>query len=124
MYANTAHAAYAQNNIGIESPKKLVQMLYEGVLRFNLQAKRSIEANDIEKRGYWINRSCAIFGELINTLDMSQGDISQYLNGLYSYQLQLLSKANFENSAAPLSEVNDVVKGLLEAWREVNTTEQ
>ena len=40
MYANTAHNIYAQNNVGIESPEKLIEMLYEGVLRFNAQAKK------------------------------------------------------------------------------------
>ncbi len=33
MYANAAHNIYAQNNIGVESPAKLIEMLYEGVLR-------------------------------------------------------------------------------------------
>ena len=35
MYGNTAHSIYAQNNVGIESPEKLISMLYEGILRFN-----------------------------------------------------------------------------------------
>lgn len=122
MYANTsgAHAAYAQNNIDVESPQKLIQMLYEGVLRFNLQAKRAMENGDIEKKTYWINRSCAIFSELINTLDMSQGDVALYLNGLYSRQLEVLMGASIDNDAEKLNEVNNVVKELLDAWREVN----
>jgi len=122
MYANTngAHAAYAQNNIDVESPQKLIQMLYEGVLRFNLQAKRAIESNDIEKKIYWINRSCAIFTELIDSLDISQGDVALYLNGLYSRQLEVLMSASIDNDTKGLNEVNHVVKELLDAWREVN----
>lgn len=122
MYANTngAHAAYAQNNIDVESPQKLIQMLYEGVLRFNLQAKRAIQSNDIEKKTYWINRSCAIFTELITTLDMSQGDVAIYLSGLYSRQLEILMSASIENDPDKLNEVNNVVKELLDAWREVS----
>ena len=60
MYQPNAYSTYAQNNVGIESPQKLIEMLYEGVLRFNTQAKRAIRDNDIEKRTYWINRSNAI----------------------------------------------------------------
>ena len=41
MYGTAAHDIYAQNNMGIESPAKLIEMLYEGVLRFNAQAKKS-----------------------------------------------------------------------------------
>ena len=118
MYQVNAYNAYAQNNVNIESPQKLIEMLYEGVLRFNTQAKRAINDNDIEKRTYWINRSNAVFIELINSLDFKQGNIAVYLNGLYSYQLRLLIKANTENNASYLDEVNLVMRGLLEAWRE------
>lgn len=119
MYNNNlAYNTYAQNNAGVESPYKLIEMLYEGILRFNTQAKYAIRDADIEKRTYWINRSSAIFTELINTLDFTQGDIAHYLNGLYTYQLQLLSLAGSEQNSERLDEVNQVVKGLLEGWRE------
>ena len=72
MYGNTAHNIYAQNNIGVESPIKLIEMLYEGILRFNAQAKKAIKDGDIEKRVYWINRSSAIITELISILDTEQ----------------------------------------------------
>ena len=120
MYNTNAYNTYTQNNVEVESPQKLVEMLYEGILRFNTQAKRSIREDNIEKRTYWINRSNAVFIELLNTLDIEKGgDVARYLNGLYSYQLSLLIKANMQNSEQHLDEVNAVVKGLLEAWREV-----
>lgn len=119
MYNNNlAYNTYAQNNVSVESPYKLVEMMYEGILRFNVQAKKAINDNNLEKRAYWINRSSAVFTELINCLDFTQGDVAHYLNGLYTYQLQLLAQAGIENSTAKIDEVNNVVKGLLEAWRE------
>ena len=118
MYGNTAHNIYAQNNLGIESPAKLVEMLYEGVLRFNAQAKKSIKDGDIEKRVYWLNRSTAIITELVSTLDMDQGDISKYLEGLYNYQIQLLVDAGNVQDSSKLDECSNVFKVLLEAWRE------
>jgi len=119
MNNSLAYNTYAQNDIGIESPQKLVEMLYEGILRFNMQAKRAINNDDIENRTYWINRSTAIFTELLNTLDMDAGgDLSMYLQGLYTHQLQTLSQANSENSVDRIDAVNKVVKGLLEAWKE------
>jgi flagellar protein FliS len=126
MYNNNlAYNAYAQNNIGVESPEKLIQMMYEGVLRFNMQAKRSINDGDIERRTYWINRSNAVISELINILDYNQGDISQYLAGLYQHQMHLLLQASIHNDSTKLDEVNQVMKGLLEAWREsTNVAEQ
>jgi flagellar protein FliS len=120
MYGNLAHNIYAQNNVGVESPAKLIEMLYEGILRFNAQAKKAIKDSDVEKRVYWINRSTAIITELISVLDRDQGgDISEYLEGLYNYEIQLLAMAGVENSIEKLDEVTNVFKGLLEAWREI-----
>jgi len=113
-----AYDVYAQNNISVESPTKLIEMLYEGVLRFNMQAKKAIKDGDIEQRVYWTNRSIAVISELISTLDKSQGDIPIYLDGLYSHQLKELSNANIENDASKIDTVNNVFKGLLAAWRE------
>ena len=118
MYGSIAHDTYAQNNVGIESPTKLIEMLYEGVLRFNAQARKAAKDNRIEKRVYWTNRSIAIITELIDTLDMKQGQISEYLNGLYGYEIQLLSIASQESNLEKYDEVSNVFRTLLEAWRE------
>ena len=120
MRTNLAYSEYTQNNISIESKEKLIEMLYEGILRFNYQAKKAIKEKDFEKKSYWINRSVDIFIELINSLNFNGGDVAHYLNGLYSYQIQLLTSANVKNSLEDLDTVNKVVKGLLEAWREIN----
>jgi len=118
MSPNLAHNIYTQNNIGIESPEKLISMLYEGVLRFNAQAKKAIKDADIEKKFYWANRSISIIVELIEILDMGAGDISVYLSGLYNYQIQLLSEALVQSDTTKIDECSKVFKGLLEAWRE------
>ena len=118
MYNNLAYNTYTQNNIGVESPEKLIQMMYEGILRFNMQAKRAILENNLELRTYWINRSSAIFAELMNCLDFTHGEVAQYLEGLYSYQLRLLIEASMKNDPSKIDEINNVVKGLLEAWKE------
>lgn len=119
MYANTAYNIYAQNNVGIESPEKLIEMLYEGVLRFNAQAKKAIKDKNIEKKFYWTNRSIAIITELISVLDFKQkGNMSAYLSGLYNYQIQILSQGAAYNETEKVDECSQVFKGLLEAWRE------
>ncbi len=120
MSTNLAYNIYAQNNVGVESPAKLVEMMYEGVLRFNAQAKKAIKDEDIEKRAYWINRSIAVIAELLATLNYDAGDVSMYLDGLYTYQIKLLTEANLENDPSKIDTVNNVFKGLLEAWRETN----
>lgn len=118
MKNSFAYAAYSQNNTAIESPEKLIEMLYEGILRFSAQAIKSIDSNNLEKKTYWINRATAIFAELLNSINYSGGDVAHYLSGLYTRQLQLLALANINNTKEPLEEVMKVTKGLLEAWRE------
>jgi len=119
MYGTAAHNIYAQNDIGIESPTKLIEMMYEGVLRFNAQAKKSIRDNNIEKKFYWANRSIAIITELVAVLDpKANGDMTEYLTGLYNHQIHSLSLAATNNDIGKVDEVSGVFKGLLEAWRE------
>jgi flagellar protein FliS len=118
---STAYNAYTQNNLQIESPEKLVEMMYEGILRFVSLAKRSFADNDVEKEVYWINRTIAIFSELIASLDYEKGgDVSHYLSGLYTYQIKILSEALAKNDPSKLDETINVTKGLLEAWKEVH----
>ncbi len=115
----SAYNAYNQNHVQIESPERLIEMLYEGILKFTGQAKNALLNEDIEKRTYWINRTTAIFTELINSLDYDQGgEVSHYLSGLYVQQIKNLSEANASNDMEKLDEVVSVTKNLLEAWRE------
>ena len=123
MYGNTAHNIYAQNNIDVESPTKLTEMLYEGVLRFNAQAKKAMKDGDVEKRVYWLNRSTAIITELISALDFKHGEVATYLEGLYNYEIQLLVEAGNTKNIAKLDECSNVFKVLLEAWRETTHIE-
>jgi len=118
MKSNLAYSAYSQNHIAIESSEKLIKMLYEGVLKFSAQAKKSIELNDAEKKVYWINRTTAIFSELINSLDYSGGDIAHYLSGIYIQQIKSLAESNITNNSSKLDEVIEVTKVLLGAWNE------
>ena len=118
MYSNAAYNTYNQNNVSIESPEKLIEMMYEGVLRFSAQAKKAILDEDNAKKVYWINRAIAVIVELITVLDKSQGDVAIYLDGLYNYQIQLLSYANLENNTEKIDEVSNVFKELLAGWRE------
>ncbi len=118
MSNNLAYAAYNQNHLGVTSPEKLIEMLYEGILRFTSLAKKAIENEDHEAKAKWINKSVNIFVELINDLNYDGGEIAHYLSGLYTHQIKLLSTANLNNSTKELDEVIKVTKVLLETWRE------
>lgn len=110
--------AYRQNHAMVQSPEKLIEMLYEGILKFSAQAKNAMMKKDIEKKAYYINRTTAIYVELIKSLDMKGGNIAEYLNGLYNQQLTLLTEANIHNDVSKIEEVMKVGSVLLDAWKE------
>ena len=83
-----------------------------------------MQDNDVEKKVYFINRTNAIFIELLNSLDYNQGNVAHYLSGLYTRQIQLLSMANINNDEQSLNEVVSVTKQLLEAWKETTSAGQ
>lgn len=121
MTSQNAYNLYQQTHTSVESPAKLVEMLYEGILRFSSLARRGIELNDIEKKIYYINRTTDIFTELLNVLDYDNGgEVAHYLTGLYMQQIKFLTQANIENNVEKIDIVIKVTKGLLDAWREIH----
>ncbi len=119
-----AYTSYQQNSVTVESPAKLIEMLYEGILRFTSFAKRAIDDDDIEKKIYYINKTTDIFTELLNSLDYEKGgQVAHYLTGLYSHQIKTLTQANIENNKEKIDVVIKVTKGLLEAWKEIHANE-
>lgn len=121
MTNQNAYNLYQQTHINVESPSKLIEMLYEGILRFSSLAKKSIDSGDIEKKIYYINRTTDIFTELLNVLDYDNGgDVAHYLTGLYMQQIKFLTQANLENDNDKIDIVIKVTRGLLDAWREIH----
>jgi len=110
--------AYAQNHTATTSPEKLIEMLYEGLLRFTTLAKRAIEVKDNEAKCKWLNKSSDIFIELINSLKNDGSQMTAYLTGLYIHQIKSLNEANINNTTQELNTIIHVVKVLLETWRE------
>lgn len=118
MYPNAAYDIYSQNNVQIESSEKLVELMYEGILRFNTLAKKAIDSGNVEKKVYWINRSTAVIDELVAILNFDGGRVAHYLKGLYTYQITLLVDVNMTNDMKKLEECTNTFKELLAAWRE------
>jgi len=118
-YNNNLIKKYNQVNMNIDNPAKLILMLYEGALRFSYFSKKAIKEDNVENKVKYINKTIDIFLELINSLDFEKGgQIAYYLNGLYAYQIELLTKANSENKIEYIDQVINVIKELIEAWKE------
>lgn len=124
MNNSNVYNLYQQAHTRVESPSRLIEMLYEGILRFSALARKGIEINDIEKKIYYINRITDIFTELLNILDYENGgEVATYLTGLYTQQIKFLTQANVENDVCKIDIVIKVTRGLLDAWREIHQNE-
>ena len=110
---------YLANQIASASPEQLLLMFYDGAIRFTSLAMKAIEANDIPKRTYYINKASAIVAELNATLDRSQdAELAENLDALYAYMLNEYMNANRDNDPQPLQVIVKMLKELRETWAE------
>lgn len=115
---NNAFNAYKQNSVTTASPGELTLMLYNGCLKFLGKAKVAIEEKNIQDRNYYIQRSQAIIGELMSTLNMDM-DISKQMLPLYEYMNRRLTEANIKNDVAIIEEVEGLTTEFRDTWKEV-----
>ena len=109
---------YNQQAATTDDPYMLILKLYEGLLKYLSFVENAIDADNIEEKFDYINRSIAIFDELRNILDFDGGDVAYYLDGLYLYQIETLFTAGVDNNLNAIAQVKKVVTGLIEAWKE------
>ncbi len=110
---------YQQNQIMTASRAQILVMLYDGAIRFAIQAIQAIEEKDMANKGKYIGKTMAIVSEFATSLDHEiGGDISADLDAMYGYMLRELSNANVENNAERIEEVIVLLKDLRETWVE------
>jgi flagellar protein FliS len=110
-------AAYLESRILSADPVELVCILYEQAILAVENASDSIAAGDIASRSRAISKAIAIIGELEGSLNFEAGgEISRNLGRLYQYIRGQLVVANTRQEAAPLAEVERLLRTVAEAW--------
>jgi flagellar secretion chaperone FliS len=113
------HNQYRETAVTQAEPTKLVEMLYEGALRFLSRAQKSVQAGDPEAAHVNILRCYAIVAELMATLDFEHGgEIAIKLEQCYEYILHLLKEADIRKSGAQLEQVRLLLEPMRDAWCE------
>ncbi|MDS1029520.1 flagellar export chaperone FliS [Bacillota bacterium LX-D] len=118
MNSVQAYQTYQKNQVTTVSSEKLVTMLYDGALRFILQAKEGIAAKDLEKANTNFLKAQRIIAELMSNLDMEVGEISTNLFSLYQYMYERLMEANLKKDSAVAGEVYELLIDLRNTWVE------
>ncbi|MDI3233589.1 flagellar export chaperone FliS [Exiguobacterium antarcticum] len=111
------YATYQTNSVTTALPQDLTLMLYEGLIKFSMLAKRSIEQGLIEQKNTNIQKAQAIILELQLTLNQSIS-LSKDLNNLYDYMQSRLIDANVKNDIVAIDEVIGFSEEFRETWKE------
>lgn len=115
MVSNNAYNQYKENSIHTSSPEELTLMLYNGLIKFIMQAQMAVEGKKLDKASNSIIRAQDIILEFQNTLDMKY-PISQSLTLLYDYMYRRLIDANLKKDKDILDEVLGFAKELRDTW--------
>lgn len=98
-------------------PHGLIDLLFKGILSNIARAKGYMENKNFGQKGQEIGKALNIIEELRRCLDMENGgSISENLQLLYTYVLEILSKANIENNSALLDEASMLMNSVRESW--------
>jgi flagellar protein FliS len=111
------YATYQTNSVTTALPQDLTLMLYEGLTKFSMLAKRAIEQKLIEQKNTNIQKAQAIITELQLTLNQSIA-LSKDLNSLYDYMQTRLIDANVKNDLVAIDEVIGFAEEFRETWKE------
>ena len=118
MAVHYARNAYLQAKVQPETdPKRLILMLYEGVLDDLHSAKEGIEQRDARKRGEHLSRAVAIVSTLHTSLHNDTTDESiVFLRGLYESTLVELAKVAVTHDVHVLDLAFRYLERLKQIW--------
>jgi len=108
---------YLKTKVMTASPEQLQLMLYDGAIRFCEQARRSIEAKDIEGSYTALTKAENIVLELRNGLrDEVAPEICTKMRALYLYCYEQLVKANLKRQTPFVDDALKILQHLRETW--------
>jgi flagellar protein FliS len=107
---------YRETAVLTATPEQLVVMLYDGANRFLTQSAVAMREGRAGLAGEKLRRAEAIIDELLQTLDMSVGEIAERLQALYIFFKEHLTAARLKQDAAKVEEVARLMRELRSAW--------
>ncbi|MCL1828362.1 MAG: flagellar export chaperone FliS [Oscillospiraceae bacterium] len=115
-----AQDTYRKQAVMTASPAELIVMLYDGLKRNMLIAKRAIGKNDPNAAHNALMKAVSIVEELVRSLDMSV-PISEDLLSVYEYMIGAICDINIKKDSALIDPVTEMIQDLKEAWEAVST---
>ena len=98
-------------------PHGLVLMLMDGALDCMHIARGCMERGDVGRKAKLLHSCISLIAELRGCLDVAHGGaIAQNLSALYEYMMRQLLRANADNNAAFIAEVQSLLVEIRGAW--------
>ena len=114
-----AHDTYRKQSVMTASPAELIVMLYDGMKRNMLIAKRAINKNDPNAAHTALMKALAIVEELVRCLDMNI-PLSADLYAVYEFMHGAICEINIKKDTALIDPVTEMIQDLKEAWETVS----
>ncbi len=115
MVSHNAYFQYQENIINTSRSEELVLMLYNGLVKFIMQAQKHLEEKDIQSAHEKILKAQNIVKHLKDTLDMKY-EVSINLDLMYEYMYNRLIKANIKKDKKILDEMLGFAKEFRDTW--------
>ena len=121
---NSKLAAYqsisVHGGVAGADPHGLVLMLMDGALERLAIARNCIERRgrgDVGRKAQLLSQCVSMIGELRGSLNQEQGgELARNLSDLYEYMTRQLLRANVDNNAGYIAEVQGLLGEIRSAW--------
>ena len=115
-----ANQAYGGAQVSTAPQKKLILMLYDGVIQNLKAAEAALEVKNLQTAHQKILKGQLIIEELMVTLNFDEGgDIAKDLYKLYEYFHWSLVQANIKKEPAQIIEIRHYLEELRGSWQQI-----
>lgn len=110
--------------MSVADPHRVIQLMMAGLLERLAMAKGAIDRKDFEAKSVAVSKSQALINGLQDSIDMSQGEISDRLYALYDYMKDRLMDASINMDKQPIDEVANLMITIKSAWDKIPEEEK
>ena len=110
--------------MSVADPHRVIQLMMNGLLERLAMAKGAIDRKDFEAKSIAISKAQALLNGLQDSIDMSQGEISDRLYVLYDYMKNRLMDASINMEKKPIDEIANLMITIKSAWDKIPEEEK
>ena len=109
--------SYKNVQVSTADKGKLVILLYERAIENINFCINNMNYKNYDQVNKKLLNTIDIFDELIDSLDMKVGEISERLKSIYLFFTEMIRKANLKKEVEPLKEIIKIIDDLFKVWK-------